>query len=269
MYADDTLLLSSGTTINECTTKGQAILDKLITWCDLNKLTINVKKTKSMFIKPNVDCVNPNLYIGDIKLDIVNSFEYLGIHVDNGLVMNNHIDSVHRKCITKLGMLYKIRSFISRDTSLLIYKTIIRPYMDYGDFLIDSGHSAKVEKLERLQEHIVRLIEYRPAKENREDINILLSRYNLDSLKTRRKKNLLCLMYDQSRDHVNVQEQTCTIKLRSSNKIKLKSRFTRLTKVQKSPYYRGLALWNTLPVTLQTEPSKLKFKREIKRYKFT
>ena len=109
--------------------------------------------------------------------------------------MNNHIDSVHRKCITKLGMLYKIRSFISRDTSLLIYKTMIRLYMDYGDFLIDSGHSAKVEKLERLQERIVRLIEYRPAKENHED---------LDSLKTRRKKNLLCLMYDQSRDHVNV-----------------------------------------------------------------
>ena len=126
-----------------------------------------------------------------------------------------------------------------------------------------------LEKLERLQERFVRLIEYCPAKENREDINTLLSRYNLDSLKTRRKKNLLCLVYDQSRDQVNVQEQTCTIKLRSSNKIKLKSRFTRLTKVQKSPYYRGLALWNTLPDILQIEPSKLKFKREIKRYEFT
>ena len=110
---------------------------------------------------------------------------------------------------------------------------------------------------------------YCPVKENREDINTLLSLYNLDSLKTRGKKNLLCLMNDQRREQDNDQEHTCTIKLRSSNKIKLKSRFTRLTKVQKSPYHRGMALWNTLPDILQAEPSKSKFKREIKRYQFT
>ena len=69
-------------------------------------------------------------------------------HIDNGLVMNNHVDSVYRKCVTKLTMLYKIRSFISRDISLLMYKTVIRPYMDYGDFIIDSAHSINVEKLD-------------------------------------------------------------------------------------------------------------------------
>ena len=60
----------------------------------------------------------------------------------------------------------------------------------------------------------------------------------------------------------------CNIKLHSSNRLKLKSQFTRLTKVQKSPYYRGLELWDKLPEKLQNEPSKLKFKGEIKKYKF-
>ena len=76
-------------------------------------------------------------------------------------------------------------------------------------------------------------------------------------------------MYDQRREHYNVQENTCNFKLQSSNKIKMKTRFMRLTKVQKSPYHRGLAVWNTLPDKLQTEPSNPKFKREIKRYQFT
>ena len=88
-------------------------------------------------------------------------------------------------------MLYKIRGFISHDTSLLVYKTMIRPYMDYGDFVVDSAHISKVDKLDRIQERIVRLIEYCPLRENREDINVLLKRYNLESLRNRRKRSLL------------------------------------------------------------------------------
>ena len=61
--------------------------------------------------------------------------------------MNNHVDCIYKKCITKLGMLYKVRSFISKDTALLIYKTMICPYMDYGDFIVDSAHVSKVDKL--------------------------------------------------------------------------------------------------------------------------
>ena len=123
--------------------------------------------------------------------------------------------------------------------------------MDYGDFIIDSAHVAKVCKLERLQKRIVRLVEYCPVKENRKDINILLSSYNLDALENRRKRNIVNLMYDQSRENANIRDNSCTINLRSSKKIKMKSQFTRLTKVQKSPYYRGLDLWNLLPDVLQ------------------
>ena len=72
------------------------------------KLTINEKyayQTNKVQVNLNLD-----LYIHEAKLDVVNSFEYLGIHVDNCLVMNNHVDSVYKKCMTKLGMLYKIRA---------------------------------------------------------------------------------------------------------------------------------------------------------------
>ena len=171
--------------------------------------------------------------------------------------------------MTKLGMLYKIRSFISHETALLIYKSMIRPYMDYGDFIIDSAHISKVDKLDRLQDRILRLIEYCPVKEHRHDINVLSSLYNIDSLKTRRKRALLNLMYDQSRDDNNVYVNSCNIKLRSSKKLKLKSQFTRLTKVQRSPFYRGLEIWNSLPDVLQNEPSKARFKSEIKKFQFS
>ena len=101
------------------------------------------------------------------------------------------------------------------------------------------------------------------------EINVLYRNYNIEPLKTRRKRNILKIMYDQSRDVNNIYTNNCNIKLRSSKKVKLKSSFTRLTKVKKSPMYRGLELWDQLPEKLQKEPSKLLFKREIKKYYFT
>ena len=99
-------------------------------------------------------------------------------------------------------------------------------------------------------------------------MNVLLCEYNIEPLKTRRKRNILNLMFDQSKDDVNVRVNRSNIKLRSANKKILTSQFTRLTKVQKSPFYRGLDLWNKLPENLQNEPSKLKFKNDIKKYTF-
>ena len=48
--------------------------------------------------------------------------------------------------------------------------------------------------------------------------------------------------------------------LRGSKKVNLKSDFTRLTKIQR----RGLKLWNELPVSIQNEKSRPKFKANIK-----
>ena len=175
MYADDTLLIDTGKSSAECAQRSQEMLDSIIKWCDCNKLTINVKKTKCMFIKSGKERCDQKLYIHGEGIDYVNSFEYLGMHIDHKLTMNNHVDSIYKKSISKLSMLYKLRRFISQDTALHIYKTLIRPYMDYGDFIVDSANADKIDKLERLQERIVRLIECFPVTGNREDIKILLN----------------------------------------------------------------------------------------------
>ena len=79
---------------------------------------------------------------------------------------------------------------------------------------------------------------------------------------------MLNIMYSQSLDADKIYISNCNINLRSTKKVKMKSAFTRLTKVQKSPMYRGLELWNQLPRELQKESSKIKFKGEIKKYIF-
>ena len=60
-----------------------------------------------------------------------------------------------------------------------------------------------------------------------------------------------------------MRKQTSLV-LRSSKKIKFIEKLTRKTTVQKSPFYRGISLWNSLTPSLQKENTLLKFKKQLK-----
>ena len=47
MYADDTVVFTMGSDIHRVVRDLQSQFDYIIDWCELNKLTINEKKTKS------------------------------------------------------------------------------------------------------------------------------------------------------------------------------------------------------------------------------
>ena len=139
---------------------------------------------------------------------------------------------------------------------------MIMPHMEYGDFIVDSANQISIQRLDKLQEKAIRLAEYRPYNQ-RQEISKLMDFFGLEKLETRRNRSLLSLMYTQSKMSSNVLDKNDYMSLRSSNKVKLKSDFTKLTKVQCSPYYRGLKLWNSLPENVQKEENKLKFKKEL------
>ena len=50
MYADDTLLLNTGNTELTAVQHSQECFDRIINWCNLNRLTINSDKTKHLCI---------------------------------------------------------------------------------------------------------------------------------------------------------------------------------------------------------------------------
>ena len=52
--------------------------------------------------------------------------------------------------------------------------------------------------------------------------------------------------------------------LRNHNGTKFKIKATRNRKVYKSPYYRGVQLWETLPIVTQTLQGKTEFKKGMK-----
>ena len=174
------------------------------------------------------------------------------------------VDTMYNKANRKLYSLKNIRPYITSSVASLIYKTCIRPVMEYADFLVDSCNKQKSKKLSRIQKRAVKIIDQ--ARHKDLDYKELLALYDMEDLVMRRKKHHLSVMYRQARDHSNLDAHRPEIGLRSNPKIRFKNKITQLTKVQNSPYYRGVTLWDRLPADVQRATTKVKFKRESARY---
>ena len=128
---------------------------------------------------------------------------------------------------------------------------MILPHFDYVDFTIDK--------------RAIRKIEFCIDHRQKTDYDILLKEYGLTTLYQRRAEHLLLFVYKYKGDIITLDPQRPKIELRSKNKVKLKSVFTVKTKVQNSPLYRGILLWNKLPDTIQPIGTVPEFKSAIRK----
>ena len=266
MYADDTLIVCKSNNIDIVTSSIQRALNNMFIWCTANKLSLNLSKTKHLTVQNSKPDHEPPVHVNNKCIGTVTSYEYLGMSLDNKLSMNEYLDNMWKKANTKLGILGKIRRFISVKTAASIYKCMIRPHMDYIDFVVESGTSEKISRLDRLQEKALRRIEYCVDPTERKSYAVLQKEFNIEPLSLRRKRNLVNIVHKISKDESNLNVERPNMDLRSKAKVKLKNGFTSNTKVYNSPLYRGMRLWDQLPPELQKERNNIKFKNDLKRF---
>ena len=75
----------------------------------------------------------PKLKINGVALDYVFQYKYLGITIDESLTFHNHLKNTITILAHKIYLLHIIRSYINTDATIIIYKTMILPYADYGE----------------------------------------------------------------------------------------------------------------------------------------
>ena len=188
-------------------------------------------------------------------------YKYLGVDIDNKLSYGDMVYNTYVKANKKLFTLRRIRPYVTQSVAALIYKQFVLPILDYADFLVDSAPKKEIKLLDKLQDRAIRQIRYN------EGINVALktieNRYNITPLKERRKKHHLSLMYRLSSVNSYLEVNRPEVNLRSRRKIKFSVPATKLTKIIKSPFYRGASLWDRLAIGVQRATTKVRFKRLI------
>lgn len=84
-------------------------------------------------------------------IEPVNLFKYLGVWVDNRLRFNIHLDACIRNASHKIFMLQKIRSCLDQRSANIIYKTMILPFLEYGNCFLLGCTVMEETKSQRVQ----------------------------------------------------------------------------------------------------------------------
>ena len=80
-----------------------------------------------------------------------NSQKHLGVVLDNRLSFEEHLKIILNKVNITIGLLCKLRNILPRSSLLTIYKSFIRPNLDYGDIIYYQAYNASFhQKLELL-----------------------------------------------------------------------------------------------------------------------
>lgn len=161
-FADDTCITSSDPDINSAINKLQMHLNELETWFNQWKIKVNENKSSHITFTLGLK-VSPPLTLNNNIIPIENSVKYLGIHLDKRLTWATHIKTKKLSLKLKLHSLrHLLRSNISLNNKILLYKQLIRPAMTYGIQIWGSTKTSNLNLFQSFQSINLRLLTNSP-----------------------------------------------------------------------------------------------------------
>ncbi len=158
LYADDTTLSSTLSCFKNNNTINDNINDQLneiSEWLKLNKLSLNIKKTKYMiFHKPKKQVATISLNIDDTVIEKVKDFNFLGLELNKHLTWKTHTNKVSNSISKTIGILNRLKHFLPIKIKLTLYNSLTLSHINYCLLIWEYEN----EKVTKLQQKAVRLI---------------------------------------------------------------------------------------------------------------
>ena len=159
MYADDTTLNSAldsfGNDPEEIQNSIVRELEKIFKWLDVNKLCLNVTKSKFMiFQMPQKRVPQLSFNIEGLQIEQVYEFNFLGLLIDANLNWKAHLNAISTKISRIIGLLHKLKYVFPKKVLHSIYNSLIMPHLNYS--LLAWG--TKSNKIELLQKKSIRVL---------------------------------------------------------------------------------------------------------------
>ena len=150
LFADDTNLFSTMNMFYTFTPKTKYDMDilsnrinkeleKIYEWLQINKLSLNVDKTKYMIFHSKQKNIAKygklDLKINDKSIQRTNSFNFLGIIINENLNWNDHITFISNKINPVVGLLNRLKNQLPTHILKMIYNSLILSRLHYGNII--------------------------------------------------------------------------------------------------------------------------------------
>ena len=162
LFADDTNLFSTiEYTLPTHTSNVNELLNNelanIYEWLTVNRLSLNLTKTKYMIFHPvqkDISSLVPTVIINGIQIEKVHDFNFLGVCLDSNLKWDGHIKLLASKLGKYSGILNKLKRYIPIDILRILYCSMVNSHLNYAIL----GWGFACSRLKKMQKRIIRII---------------------------------------------------------------------------------------------------------------
>ena len=129
-------------------------LKKVETWLAVNKLSLNVQKTKYIIFRKGGREYALDIKINNQPVERVHSFNFLGLIISYNLKWDEHIDRLKNKLTQTTGMLHRIKKTLPASIMKTIYDSLFLSRITFHILSWGSEHS----RLKIVQKKAIRAI---------------------------------------------------------------------------------------------------------------
>ena len=145
LFADDTSLFS---TVFDLVGSSEILnndLSAVKNWAFQWKMAFNPDSNKQatevVFSHKRTRTNHPTLYFNNSPVATAPFQKHLGLILDEKLNFSHHLNEKISKANKGIGLIKQLRLYLPRKALMNIYKSFIRPHLDYGDVIYDQPHN--------------------------------------------------------------------------------------------------------------------------------
>ena len=236
-------------------------LDAVAAWSDSWQLPFNADKCTTLHIgsqNPETD-----YSLGGVLLGKTSSEKDLGIFIDSDLKFRRQAASATAKASQILALIRRSFQAIDCETLPLLYKTLVRPHLEYGCSIWGPFNKADQKAVERVQRRATRLIPELQGKPYPERLRLL----ELPSLYYRRRRGDMIRTFQILHSELDLQPEYFFSPAQHSrtrgHQMKLNKELARSRVRRHSFSVRVVNDWNALPSNVILAPSLNQFKSRL------
>ena len=259
LFADDAKILASVNVRDEnAGVQLQQDLNSLSNWSEKWQLPFNVLKCKVLHIGKNNPCRRYKM-MGK-QLEDVAEEKDLAVLVDNGLKFQTA--AAVKKANCSLGLIKKSFALLDNKTLPLLYKSLVRPHLEYGNVVWGPFYKEDEKLVEKVQKRATKVIPQLKGMQYDERLRSL----NLPSLQYRRRRGDMIFAYKVMTDKVKLDSRKLfksSDRTMRGHQYKIQKKQTKKLTTINACSNRIVNDWNILPSEVVSATSTNAFKNKL------
>ena len=103
-------------------------------------------------------------------IERVDTMKFLGVLLDDNLSWKEHMKYLEDKLVKNIGLMYRAKPFIDKESLLALYYSYIHLYLNYANLAWGSTYLTNLKKLRSQQKHAIRIDHNETKFEHRKEL---------------------------------------------------------------------------------------------------